>query len=112
MTTASVRRVVSMAGLYRRAPCAATVNGDSGGGLALGGRAQDHAGDLGVGAQAHRRAPVARATAGVEVRAADLFQAGEEALLEAHHEAPGPDLPPVRVAGELEAHAALGGLVD
>src|SRR5262245_53328983 len=63
------------------------------------------AGDLGRDAEAHGRAPVARAAIDVHPGASEAMQPRGERLLQPHEQVPGPELAAVRVAGELQVEA-------
>src|SRR6266853_6233279 len=58
--------------------------------------------DLRRDPEAHRRSPVPRAAASVDPHAAEAIQPRDERLLQAHQKIPWPELPAVRVPGELQ----------
>src|SRR5512146_1717000 len=61
--------------------------------------------DLGRCAEALRWTPVAGAAARVDPQPAEPCEAGGERLLEAHEQVPRQELPPVRVARELQVES-------
>jgi len=64
-------------------------------------RSEDDLRDLGGGGEPHRRTPVARPAADVDLRAAVAVKPGHERLLKADEQAERPDLSAVRVARQL-----------
>src|SRR5882724_789940 len=58
--------------------------------------------DLRRNPEPHRRPPIPGAAAGVDPQAAEAVQPRGEGLLQAHQEIPRPELPAVRMPGELE----------
>ncbi len=58
--------------------------------------------DLRRDPETHRRSPIPRAAADVDPHAAEAIQPRDERLLQAHQEIPRPELPAVRVPGELQ----------
>src|SRR5712664_1207432 len=64
--------------------------------------------DLRRDPETHRRSPIPRAAASVDPHAAEAVEPRDERLLQAHQEVPRPELPAVRVTGQLQLVA--GGL--
>ena len=60
----------------------------------------------------HRRSPVARPLADVDLRALEAMQSRDEWLLKANGEVPREHLTAVGMTGELEVHAELVGELD
>src|SRR5882762_2687882 len=58
--------------------------------------------DLRRDPETHRRSPIPRAAASVDPHAAEAVEPRDERLLQAHQEIPRPELPAVRVPGELQ----------
>src|SRR5690348_11607601 len=69
---------------------------------------QADAGDFGGDAEAHRRSPVAGAAVDVDPHATEPVEARGEGLLQADEQVPWPELPAVRVTGELQVVAGSG----
>src|SRR5258705_11812507 len=69
--------------------------------------------DLRRDPETHRRSPIPRAAASVDPHAAEAVEPRDERLLQAHQKVPRPELPAVRVPGELPPEAGrlpgLGG---
>ncbi len=63
--------------------------------------------DLRRNPESHRRSPVPRAAADVDPHAAEAIQPRDERLLQAHQKIPRPELPAVRVPGELQLVARV-----
>src|SRR3979490_776487 len=61
--------------------------------------------DLRRDPESHRRSPIPRAAASVDPHAAEALESRDERLLQAHQKIPRPELPAVRVPGELEVIA-------
>src|SRR2546427_1270160 len=58
--------------------------------------------DLRRNPESHRWSPIPRAAAGVDPHAAEAIQPRDERLLQAHQKIPRPELPAMRVPGELQ----------
>src|SRR5688572_2126838 len=76
------------------------------------GAVEEDFGDLRRSAEAHRGPPVTRAAAHVDLRALMVEEPRDVRLLQLHEEVERKELATVRVAGELEAHARAGCVVD
>src|SRR6266571_9295106 len=61
--------------------------------------------DLRRDPESHRRSPIARAATDVDPHAAEAVEPRDERLLQAHQKIPRPELPAVRVPGELKGVA-------
>src|SRR5712691_6893411 len=58
--------------------------------------------DLRRNSESHRRSPISCAAASVDPHAAEAVEARDERLLQAHQKIPRPELPAVRVPGQLQ----------